>query len=83
MIDEATTAEIETNSAKAVVAGRPKGGIPSNGNWTIIVQESTKEGGAISSDHPGVITHLNVGTVENMATMKRSAGKRRVTRFRV
>ena len=83
MIEEVTAEEIEANSAKAnsakaVVAGRPKGGIPSNGNRTIIVPESTKKGGVISPDHPGVITHLNVGTVENMATMKRSAGKRRI-----
>ena len=83
MIEEVTAEEIEANSAKAIVAGRPKGGIPSNGNRTIIVPESTEKGGVISPDHPGVITHLNVGTVENMATMKRSAGKRRVTRYQL
>ena len=75
-----STAEIEISSDKAEVAGRRKGETPTNGKRTIIVPESTEEGGVISPDHPGVITHLNVGTVENMATMKRSAGKRRVTR---
>ena len=79
MIEEATAAEIEANSAKAVVAGRPKGRIPTNGKRKIIVPESTEEGGVITPDHPGVTTHLNVGTLENMAIMKRSAGKRRVT----
>ena len=78
MIEEATATEIEVNSAKAVVVGRPKGGIPTNGKQTIIVPESTEEGGIITPDHPGVITHLNVGTVENMAIMKRSARKRRI-----
>ena len=83
MIEEATAAEIKANSAKAVVASRPKDGIPTNGKRTIIVPESTEEGGVISPDHPGVINNLNVGTVENMATMKKSAGKRRVTRFQL
>ena len=80
MIEEATTAEIEVNSAKAVMAGRPKGKISTNGKRIIIVPESTEEGGVITPDHPGITTHLNVGTVENMAIMKRSAGKRHVTR---
>ena len=80
MIEEATTAEIEVNSAKAVMAGKPKGEIPTNGKRTKIVPESSEEGGVIKPNHPGVTTHLNVGTVENMAIMKRSAGKRRVTR---
>ena len=80
MIEEATGAEIEVNSAKAVMAGRPKGEIPTNGKWTEIVPESSEEGGVTTPDHPGITTDLNVGTVENMATMKRSAGKRCVTR---
>ena len=75
MIEEATAAEIEVNSAKAVMDGRPKGEILTNGKRTKIVLESSEEGGVITPDHPGVTTHLNAGTVENMATMKRSAGK--------
>ena len=80
MIEEATAAEIEVNSAKVVMAGRPKGESPTNGKRTKTVLESSEVGGVTTPDHPGVTTHLNVGTVENMAIMKRSAGKRRVTR---
>ena len=51
MIEEATAAEIEANSAKAVMAGRPKGEIPTNGKRTEIVPESSEEGGVIMPDH--------------------------------
>ena len=80
MIEEAMTTEIEVNSAKAVMASKPKGEIRTNGKRTEIIPESLEEEGVITPDHPGVTTHLNAGTVENMATMKRSAEKRRVTR---
>ena len=72
--------EIEIISDKAAVAGRRKGEIPTNGKRIEIVPESSVEGGVITPNHPGIPIHPNVGTVENMATMKRSAGKRRVTR---
>ena len=75
-----STAEIEIISDKAEVAGRRKGETPTNGKRTEIVPESSVEGGVITPNHPSVLTHLNAGIVENMATMKRSAGKRRVTR---
>ena len=79
MIEEGTTAEIEVNSAKAVMAGRSKGESPTNGKRIKIIPESSEEGGVSMPDHPSITTHLNVGTVENMAIMNRSAGKRRVT----
>ena len=78
-----STAEIEIISDKVEVAGRRKGETPTNGKRTEIVPESSVEGGVITPDHPGVLTHPNAGTVENMATMKRSAGKRRVTRSKL
>ena len=55
MIEEATAAEIEVNSAKAVMAGKPKGEIPTNGKRTKIVPESSEEGGVIKPDHRGVV----------------------------
>ena len=61
------------------MAGRRKGETPTNGKRTEIVPKSSVEGGVIMLDHLGVLTHLNAGTVENMATMKRSAEKRHVT----
>ena len=78
MIEETWTAEIEVNSDTAVMASRLKGKIPTNGKRTETVPENSVEGGVITPDHPSVTTHLNVDTVENTSTMKRSAGKRRL-----
>ena len=80
MIEETSAAEIEVNLDEAVMVGRLKGEIPTNGKRIETVPESSVEGGVIMPDHPGVTTHPNAVTVKNMATMKRSAGKRRVTR---
>ena len=80
MIEETLAAEIEVNSDKAVMVGRLKGEIPTNGKRIETVPESSVEGGVIMPDHPGVTTHPNAGIVETMATMKRSARKRRLTR---
>ena len=62
-----STAEIENISDKAKVASRRKGETPTNGKRTEIVPESSVEGRVITPDHPGVLTHLNAGNVENMA----------------
>ena len=72
MIVETLAAEKEVNSDKAAMGDRLKGEIPTNGKRTETFPEISVEA--------GVITHPNAGTVENMATMKRSAGKRLVTR---
>ena len=80
MIEETSTVKIEVNSDKAVMASKLRGKVPTNGKRTETIPESSVEGGVITSDHLGVTTHPNAGTVENMANTKRSAGKRRVTR---
>ena len=77
MIEETSAVEIEVNSDKAVMAGRLKGENSTNGKQTETVPKSLVEGGVITPDHPSITTHPNVDTVENM---KRSAGKRHVTR---
>ena len=80
MREGTSVVEIEVNSDKAVMAGRLKDETPTNGKWTGTLPDSLTEGGVITPDHPSVITHPNASTVENMATMKRSAGKRHATR---
>ena len=75
MIEETSAAEIQVNSDKAVMAVRLKGETPTNGKRTETVPESLVEGGVIMPNHPSVITHPNADTVENTATIKRSAGK--------
>ena len=75
--------EIEVNSDKGEMAERHKSATPTNGKRTGMVLESLVEGGVITPDHPSVITHPNAGTMENMATMKRSAGKRYETRLQL
>ena len=77
MIEETLAVEIEVNSERGVMADRLKSITSTNGKQTGMVPESLTEGGIITPDHPGVTTHPNAGTMENMAT---SAGKRRVTR---
>ena len=63
------------------MADRLKGETHTNGKRTGMVPESLVEGGVITPDHPSVTTHPNADIVENTATMKRSAGRRHVTRL--
>ena len=81
MIEETSSVEIEVNSDKAVMAGRLKGETPTNGKRTGTFPESLVE--VITSVHPSVTTHPNADSVENTATMKRSAGKRHATRLQL
>ena len=83
MIEEISAVEIEVDSDKAVMIGRLKSVTPTNGKRTGMVPESLAEGGVITPDRPIVTIRSNAGTVENTATMKRSAGKRYETRLQL
>ena len=79
-IEEISAAETEDNPDRAGIIGTLKSVITANGKRT---EEISEEGGANTPDHQGVITNPSADIVANTATMKKNAGKRRVTRSRL
>ena len=83
MIGEILAVEVEVDSDKAVLDSRLKSVTPTNGKRTGTVPENLAKGGVITPDRSIVTTRSNAGTVENTATMERSAGKRYETQLQL
>ena len=81
MKEEHTTEEVEANSHKAEMVNRPKNANPTTIKMPETHKKSLAEGGAIMSDQADKTTSSNANVVANLATIRQSVGRRKVSRL--